>query len=613
MVGRRILCLFALLCAGCVRPDLPVAPLTLHNVEIMTDTLWSGRIVIAGQAKVFKGATLTIAPGSDIAFLRRDVDKDGLGDGTLIIEGSLRALGTPAQPIRFRSAAVVPQPGDWLEIRVDFSKETQLRYCEIRDSAHALHAHFTRAIVEDSHIHHNIDGSRLGQGNFIFRRNLIEANEGKGINFRNSTIEIVDNIIRHNNAGIFLFETDRPPTIEHNNLYANGDNLRLGDFFHRDLQLGRNWWGSADPGQVAATIYDQRQDATLGRASVGLAPAWLDGCGPADPLQLRRVGSIGTDGFVDAAPQPIDGDLLVASWDGTVRRLDKTGKLLWLTPLQEVIDAPLLVDGERIFGQNWGREVFALRASDGARLWSFTYPPSPADDHRQGGLLRIGELLLAPGWNGTLYALDPPSGKVLWTFAGHAPLRATPLADGERIILTGGDGTLWSLDPDGTLHWQYHGPAPFLTPALRIEQGIVVVDREGRVIALDRDGKELWRQELGETCYYAAPVQGDDGLFVATTAGSLWKLDPASGKVIWRRDGFGPIYATPLFSGKRLVLGDNDGSLWVVDSISGTIRDRLKLGAPLQGGPSLFAGGIAVGSRDQHLHLLTIEAASLSR
>ena len=249
MVRRRILCLLALFCAGCVRPEFPPEPPALHNAEIMADTLWSGRIVIDGQVKVFKGATLTIAPGSEIAFLRRDVDKDGLGDGTLIVEGSLRALGTPAQPIRFRSAAAAPQPGDWLEIRVDFSKEAQLRYCEIRDSAHALHAHFTKAIVEDSHIHHNIDGSRLGQGNFIFRRNLIEANEGKGINFRNSTIDIVDNIIRHNSAGIFLFETDRSPTIEHNNIYANTDNLRLGDFFHRDLQLGSNWWGSAVPGR----------------------------------------------------------------------------------------------------------------------------------------------------------------------------------------------------------------------------------------------------------------------------------------------------------------------------------------------------------------------------
>lgn len=614
MVRRGALLFIALTFSGCAvmtgRPELPSAPLSLHNAGISTDTVWSGRVVIDGQVKIFKGATLTIDPGADITFVQRDDDKDGLGDGTLIIEGSLQAIGTPAQPIRFRSAAAAPQPGDWLEIRVDFSKETLLRYCEIRDSAHGLHAHFTRAIVEDSHIHHNIDGSRLGQGDFILRRNLIEANEGKGINFRNSTIAITDNIIRHNSAGIFLFETDRSPTIEHNNLYANGDNLRLGDFFHRDLTLGSNWWGSVDPATVNASIYDAEEDAALGRASVGMAAAWLMTTGPQDPLQLLPRTEVATGGFVDAPPQAIGNDLLVASWDGTVQRLDKTGKLLWSTPRQEVIDAPLLIDGERIYGQNWGREVFALQAESGALLWSFTYPPSPFDDHRQGGLLRVGNLLLVPAWNGTLYALDPQNGQEIWSFIAPAPLRAKPLFDGEQIILSGGDGTLWSLSRDGSLRWQSQSPAPLLTTALLIDENLVVVDRAGRITAFDRTGLRLWQQELNETCYYAAPVHSDDGLFIATAAGTLWKLNPATGSFIWRVAGFGPIYATPLAIGRRLVIGDNDGFLWVVDSISGNTLARLNIGAPIQGGPSAFAGGIALGSRDQHLHVLTIEEAA---
>ena len=607
MVGRRALCLLALLCAGCVRPELPKAPLTLHNTEIMTDTLWSGRIVIDGQVKVFKGATLTIAPGSEIAFLRRDVDKDGLGDGTLIVEGSLRAVGTPAQPISFRSAAATPQPGDWLEIRVDFSKETQLRYCEIRDSAHALHAHFTKAIVEDSHIHHNIDGSRLGQGNFIFRRNLIEANEGKGINFRNATIEIVDNIIRHNSAGIFLFETDRPPTLERNNIYGNADNLRLGDFFHRDLQLGSNWWGSAVAEEVDTTIYDQQEDTTLGRAHVGIAPAWLDGCGPDAPLQLRRQWSVATNGFVDASPQGIGADLLVASWDGTVRRLDKSGKVLWLTPLQEVIDAAPLVVNEIIFVQTWGRTIHALNSRDGKSLWSFTYPPSPADDHRQGGLTLADGQLLLPAWNGTLYALDPQSGRELWKFAARAPLRATPFLEQGRIFLSGGDGTLWCLDLQGRLLWERSGPAALLTPPVKAGKGIITLDRDGHLSALHTDGTILWQKELGETCYYAAPISTGEGLFVATAAGALWKIDPDNGATIWRKAGFGPIYATPLAVKDRLLLGDNNGAFWAVGAISGNTLARLDFADAIQGGPMAFAGGIALGSRDHQLHYLTSE------
>ena len=101
-----------------------------------------------------KGAKLVIAPGTDIRFVRRDRDQDGLGDATLVVEGELLAIGSQRQPIRFRSAEAEPQPGDWLEIRVDFSRNTTLRWCEIRDSAHTLHAHFTKGVMEDCHIHH---------------------------------------------------------------------------------------------------------------------------------------------------------------------------------------------------------------------------------------------------------------------------------------------------------------------------------------------------------------------------------------------------------------------------------------------------------------------------
>lgn len=607
MVKFRVLGLFILLAAGCVRPPPPSPPPAPHNVEITTDTLWSGAIIIDGQVKVRKGATLTIAPGSDIAFLRRDDDEDGLGDGALIVEGSLRAVGTPTQPIRFRSAAPLPQAGDWLEIRVDFSKEALLRYCEIRDSAHALHAHFTRAIVEDSHIHDNIDGSRLGQGNFIFRRNLIEKNEGKGINFRNATIEIVDNIIRHNSAGIFLFETDRLPTIARNNIYANSDNLRLGDFFHHDLEIGSNWWGSAVAAEVAAAIYDRDEDATLGAARVGIAPAWIEDCGPAGRLLFTPRWSVRTGGFVDAAPQTIGADLLIAGWDGFLRRITGDGRTLWSVPLHEVIDAPPLVVGETIYVQTWGRTVAALDGRDGHLLWSITYPPSLADDHRQGALTLMDGRLLLPAWNGTLYALDPQNGEELWSFAARPPLRAAPLLAGGKIFLSGGDGTLWCLDHQGRLLWERQGQAPLLTTPVKNGDSVITLDRAGTLSALSMEGTLLWQKELKETCYYAAPVLTEEGLFVATAAGSLWKIDPARGATIWRKDGFAPVYAPPLALRGQIFLGDNDGGLWAVDAISGNILARFDVAGAIQGGPVAFHSGLALGSRDQELHYLRIE------
>lgn len=606
MVRAALLVLLTLTTACGLTSPRPPASASPPQIEILRDTEWRGRVVIDGSVKVFKGATLTILPGTEVVFVRRDDDKDGLGDGALIVEGSLLAVGTPRSPIVFRSAAASPAPGDWLEIRVDFSRETRLRYCEIRDSAHTLHAHFTKAVVEDCHIHHNIDGCRLGQGNFILRRNLIEQNEGKGINFRNSTVDIRHNIIRGNASGIFLFETDRPPVIEQNNFYANGDHLRLGDFFQRDLVVGENWWGARDAAAVAAMIHDHAKDASLGRVTVTLAADWLPDSGPALAAEVIEQAQFTTDGFVDVPPLPVDRDLIVASWDGSVRRVTQQGALLWQMALGDVVDAPLAGDGTRIFGQNWGREIFALDAADGRKLWSVTYAASPADDHRQGGVVVAGAALLVPVWNGTLLALDPATGSELWRAVTPGPLRAPPTVAGERIYLPGGDGVLRCFDRKGTELWRWSGGSPQLAAVALAAGNPVVVDRSGVVTALDPFGQVRWQRPLAEICYYAAPIVRGDALYVATAAGSLWHLDAATGAVVWRRSGFGPFYATPLFDGGRLILGDNDGVLSIVAAAGGDLVATFRADGAIQGGAVRIGEGIAFGSRDRRLHLLTL-------
>jgi hypothetical protein len=258
--------LFLFLAACAVQPQAETADYS--DLVIAEDTFWSGRILINGQVEVLRGATLTIAPGTDISFVYRDADRNGLGDGTIKVKGELIAVGTAEQPIRFRSAKEHPQPGDWLEIAVDFSRKVHLRYCEIRDSAYTLHAHFTKGLVEDCHIHHNIDGCRIGQATLTLQHNLIEQNSGKGINFRNSRVKVLKNLIRDNGAGLFLFENDQPFEIRANNILNNKYQLRLGDFYSGNVQLQGNWWGSAELQEIGARIYDRRMDAEIGEVTL---------------------------------------------------------------------------------------------------------------------------------------------------------------------------------------------------------------------------------------------------------------------------------------------------------------------------------------------------------
>jgi outer membrane protein assembly factor BamB len=603
---------FALLGPVACAPVIPETAVTIyHDDHISVDTVWSGAIRIDGTVKVAKGATLTIAPGSDIAFVRRDADADGLGDAVLAVEGRLVAVGTRQQPIRFHSAAENPQPGDWLEIRVDFSQEVHLRYCDIRDSAYTLHAHFTRGVVEDCTIHHNIDGCRLGQASFIFRNNLIEHNQGKGINFRNSSVEAHHNILRYNGSGVFLFENDRSFDIHHNNFYGNLDNLRLGDFYVGDVAVHDNWWGVAAAEAAQATIYDRSKDPEIGQVTIAPAKAWVAETGPRDALELTPSWDYATDGYVDADLVAGNGRLYAASWDGALHVLDEQGAVLWQRNLGDTLDATPVLAGGQVFVQSWSREVYALDAATGAVRWRFDYSPSPADDHRQAGLLVIDDLVLVPAWNGTLFALDAASGERRWDFWGGQPLRARPAYDGDNLYLASGDGTLSALALDGTLRWQQSLTAPLLRAPALVPQGVAVVSREGQVAVYDRSGQVLWQRALDETCYYGAPLYLDGALFVATAGNGLWKLDAASGEIVWRVELAGPSYATPLIADGRIFVGDNSGALQVFGVDSGQLLARSMLDREIQGRPLIWSDRLLVGSRDHKVHAFSLNSQPL--
>jgi len=601
MKKNFLLCLFPLLLNGCLFADRPLVQ-HLADKVITLDTVWNGIIIIDGTVKVTKSARLVIAPGTDIRFVRRDRDQDGLGDAVLAVEGELLAIGTPQQPIRFRSAETDPQPGDWLELRVDFSRNTVLRWCELRDSAHTLHAHFTKGVMEDCHVHHNIDGTRLGEARFVLRNNLFEDNLGKGINYRNATVEIAYNTIRRNRAGLFLFETDRESDIHHNNFIDNGDNLRLGDFFTGTVGVRDNWWGATDPAAAAATIYDRKADPAIGTVEIAPASAWWHAAVPRRMVRFEETWRYSTGKFVDSPVQSFGETLYVPGWDGKLHALDSDGQPLWQQPLDDIADAMPLVTDTAVVVQDWSRTVRALSSRDGRELWRFVYPASPADDHRQGGLVLHGKNVLVPAWNGTLYALDLISGVERWHYATAGPLRSTPLVLGEKIVIASEDGAVHALSPGGELLWKVETDSPLRAAPVAHAAGLIAVNRAGEVVSLLEDGSLHWQRALGEESFYAAPLVADGAVFIATAAGSLWKLDATDGSTIWRRELDSSLYATPTLISGLLALGDNCGRLHLLDPVGGATLGTYVAGDAIQS-PVLEHDGLLIfGSRDGFVH-----------
>ena len=291
-------------------------------------------MLIDGTVKVAKGATLTITPGTDIAFVRRDADADGLGDAVLAVEGRLMALGTraAADPFSQRRRDIRSRATGWK------SASTSPRRCTcviarsaipptpcmpISPAAWSRTAPFITTSM----------AAASARPTFTFRNNLIEHNQGKGINFRNSSVDAHHNILRYNGSGMFLFENDRDFDIHHNNFYGNLDNFRLGDFYTGDVTVHDNWWGTADRDAAQATIYDRSKDPEIGQVTISPAAKWVAGDRPARcPADRTRRGSYATDGYIDADLVADESRLYVASWDGDTAGLIAQG---WPGPLEQ--------------------------------------------------------------------------------------------------------------------------------------------------------------------------------------------------------------------------------------------------------------------------------------
>jgi hypothetical protein len=183
--------------------------IAINGTTIAANRTWDGgglgSYLIIDDVTIAPGATLTLTPGLTIYLDNPNTD--------LVVQGTLKAQGTTAAPIRFRSGNaftpgnITPQIGDWGSIMFKAgSNNSLLEY----------------AIVEE--------GGGIDAG---------IATESSSLTIRNNTIT------RNNNGGIRVIEG--APTITRNNFIGN---TAFGEYGVRNTGTSRvtatcNWWGAA--------------------------------------------------------------------------------------------------------------------------------------------------------------------------------------------------------------------------------------------------------------------------------------------------------------------------------------------------------------------------------
>lgn len=259
-----------------------------------------------------------------------------------------------------------------------------------------------------------------------------------------------------------------------------------------------------------------------------------------------------------ASPAVADDKVLVAAADGTLLALDLlSGGERWRVALGgRTTASPLLVSGVVYAATEAGR-VVALDVGDGKLRWNRTMPPMEdlVSPMWTAGRLILGDRL------GNVHALHPLTGQLLWSSDVGAPVTATPVGVGYRILVPALG--LKSLEADtGRVAWSKPAGA-FVRSSPAVRNGVLVYgdpEEPGLVAASVLNGERLWRVPT-RLEVRSPPVIAGDVAIAASEDGMLVAAVLRNGTVLWSLDAGERTKSAPVVVDGRVVVGRVDGVL----------------------------------------------------
>jgi outer membrane protein OmpA-like peptidoglycan-associated protein/outer membrane protein assembly factor BamB len=291
-------------------------------------------------------------------------------------------------------------------------------------------------------------------------------------------------------------------------------------------------------------------------------------------------------------PVPFEGRLFLSSIDANLYCLDMaTGELLWKFPAKAPLIRSSLADGGRVVFVSGG-DLYCLDAADAELLWMFR---DPVNNIYIYPIISEGRVFY--GTRKRFICRDLATGRKVWETTNVSLYGGSMTAFDGLVVLQSRDYragrfTVTALDTStGEKVWQKEIQQDNVIATPVIYEKRVFVSARKFIYCLDvYTGREQWVQvypyDIASDTVFAS-----GNLFVATEAGHVLVLDPASGDV--RK-------VLPFLPGKLpfAVVGEN---LFVYETATGTLfRTALngfktsvffRTGVPDSGGRFAIAGG----------------------
>lgn len=302
-------------------------------------------------------------------------------------------------------------------------------------------------------------------------------------------------------------------------------------------------------------------------------------------LQLKWQDKIpaATAGYQILPPQVKNQSLFTAGADTVFAMNAETGARLWNKKLGENITAGIRVGSNNLFLGTENGSIVALSPSDGATRWIklFKEPVVTISNELEGNIA-------FRTINGRVILVAADSGEVKWqqsestknlTIAGAS----SPILIGPYLVSAFDNGKLIAYSSDtGNKKWEIQVSTPDgLTEVDQIADldaemaaigtAVFVSSANGTTSGIDlRNGKAGWKAKIASTTGFDVNEQG---LYTTDREGFLYKLNPLTGKEIWKSDTL--LRRQPnqpsLVASNQLIIADGFGYIHVLDTQGKTI------------------------------------------
>jgi len=206
--------------------------------------------------------------------------------------------------------------------------------------------------------------------------------------------------------------------------------------------------------------------------------------------------------------------------------------------------------------------------------------------------------------------------ELLWTFNSHGPIgwNSSPVCDREErvVYVTSGDGTVYAIDAlSGQEKWHRKLGAPIVASPVLAGERVLAVCSNGLVCAMSaHDGAIVWRFDARDALV-ATPIVFKDLMLIPSSGGKLLAIETDGGLQRWQYKTESPIVCAPYQHGNLTLFGTKHGDFHAVSTESGRRAWRFLAGSPISASAAASVDSVYFGTESGVFNALDVESGRL--